>query len=394
MKELYRLRIFDKILSEYEFDKPLSRFLSELYRANKQMGSKDRKLASSLIFNYFRLGKALPDIAIYPRLAIACFLCENNENEFYTSLIKEFTPLDSSKINLQIADKIKEVKNHFSNFNLESIFPFLEYLSSTIDKNSFLESMLIQPKLWIRVKKSHIEKVKIELESLAIPYTIDSELINCLGLKNNTSLDGLDSFNKGYFEIQDRSSQYTCSFIDSEASQKWWDCCAASGGKSLMLLDKEPTIKVTVSDTRESILVNLQQRFSKSGIKDYAYYQIDLVSGFSFGDPKPEFDGIILDAPCTGSGTWGRTPEMISGFKHSDIKLFQHKQIQIAENVLPYLKKGGSLIYITCSIFTEENENVIKLLSEKYNLTIKASETIKGYTLGADSMFVAKLSKT
>src|SRR5690606_91247 len=174
--------------------------------------------------------------------------------------------------------------------------------------------------LFIRVSKGKSQKVKEELDNAGVIYSQLAE--NTISFPNATKLDQLISDQGGY-EVQDLSSQKTGEFFKPEKWEKWWDCCAASGGKSLMLLDEEPTIKLLVSDVRESILANLDERFNLVGIKNYQKKVLDLTLSQALLLSHYSFDGIILDAPCSGSGTWGRTPEMLSQFKEHSITFFQ-----------------------------------------------------------------------
>jgi 16S rRNA (cytosine967-C5)-methyltransferase len=101
----------------------------------------------------------------------------------------------------------------------------------------------------------------------------------------------------------------------------------------------------------------------------------------------------VRDAPCTGSGTWSRTPENLFYFKPEIIDDFAQRQKQIVTNVMPYLQKGGLFFYITCSVFKKENEDVANFIKEKFELQILHMELLKGYDKKADSMFVAVFSK-
>ena len=171
----------------------------------------------------------------------------------------------------------------------------------------------------------------------------------------------------------------------------WWDACAASGGKSLMLHEQEPDIKLVVSDIRESMLANLDERFQRSGLHKYQKKLLDLTQ-----NPDPvlhdyAFDGIILDAPCSGSGTWGRTPEMMARFNPDRISFFQRLQQDITRNVVKYLKPGKPLIYITCSAFKAENEANVDFLVKEVGLKLEKQTVLKGYENKADTMFVARL---
>ena len=220
-----------------------------------------------------------------------------------------------------------------------------------------------------------------------------------LALPNGTKLDlifgGQDNIlKKSYpFEVQDLSSQQTVSYFQPNRYEHWWDACAASGGKSLLLFSQEPLIKLVVSDIRESVLNNLDERFIGAGLRTYQKKVLDLTQN---ADPilhDFQFDGIILDAPCSGSGTWGRTPEMISQFDEYKIAGFHNLQKTIATNVIKYLKPGKPLIYITCSVFREENENVVACLVNDLGLQLESSAVLKGYENKADTMFVARLLK-
>ncbi|RYE27820.1 MAG: RsmB/NOP family class I SAM-dependent RNA methyltransferase, partial [Sphingobacteriaceae bacterium] len=173
----------------------------------------------------------------------------------------------------------------------------------------------------------------------------------------------------------------------------WWDACAASGGKTLLLHEQEPDLKLVVSDIRESVLDNLDERLQLASIRKYQKKVLDLTQNVDSVLHDYAFDGIILDAPCTGSGTWGRTPEMISQFSVSRIAFFQSLQKKISLNVIKYLKPGKPLIYITCSAFREENEDVVNYLVKEAGLILESSEVLKGYERKSDTMFVARLIK-
>ncbi|RZL42456.1 MAG: RsmB/NOP family class I SAM-dependent RNA methyltransferase, partial [Pedobacter sp.] len=130
-----------------------------------------------------------------------------------------------------------------------------------------------------------------------------------------------------------------------------------------------------------------------AGVKKYHKKELDLLKNNDQILHHYAFDGIILDAPCTGSGTWGRTPEMLTFFEEPKINQFSAIQKAIVANVVKYLKLGKPLIYITCSAFAEENEEVVKHITENFPLELESMELIKGYEQNADTMFVARLIK-
>lgn len=353
------------------------------------MGSNDRRSASRLLYNYFRLGMALSEKRPEQKLFIAEFLCTGVDNPF----LQHFRPDLNSMIQLPLQEKIRYAELN-EGFKPEEVFPFIPHLSSDINIAEFLSSFFIQPDLFIRINSRAIDIVLDVFLNSAIEYRRIGEY--CVALPNGTNLSSLFTdidYPVKPFEIQDLSSQQTLNYFKPERYEHWWDACAASGGKSLLLFSEQPDIKLVVSDIRSSVLDNLDERFIAAGLRTYQKKVIDLTQ-----NPDPElhhyrFDGIILDAPCSGSGTWGRTPEMISQFAGFKIQGFHNLQKTIASNVIKYLKPGKPLIYITCSVFKEENEQIVSYLQHEFGLQLEASELIRGWNQKADTMYVARLIK-
>ncbi len=102
---------------------------------------------------------------------------------------------------------------------------------------------------------------------------------------------------------------------------------------------------------------------------------------------------LSLMRPCSGSGTWGRTPEMISQFQPQKIEFFQRLQQTIAANVVDYLKPGKPVIYITCSAFKLENEAAVNFMVKELGMKVEEQAVLKGYENKADTMFVARLAR-
>ena len=384
MKALNQLKTFQRILGNYPAETPLSKFLPGFYRQNKQMGSNDRRVANRLIYNYFRLGKALYNTPIDDRLIVAEFLCNSQTNSF----LQHFKPEWALCIGFDIDEKLKLVKTVYPDFKLTDVFPWSSELSEGIDKQAFLKSFFVQPDLFIRVRKGFEQNIKSVLTKESI--TFKDEGNGCFSLPNGTRLETLFP-QQNFFEVQDLSSQQTANYFKPEKWDAWWDACAASGGKSLLLHELEPNTKLVVSDIRESILANLDERFQQAGLVKYQRKILDLTQNVDPELHNYEFDGIILDAPCSGSGTWGRTPEMISQFEPQKISFFQKLQQGIARNVVKYLKPGKPLIYITCSAFKAENEANVDFLAKKVGLKLEKQTILKGYENKADTMFVARL---
>lgn len=386
MKVEHQLKAFDQIFKSYDGSQPLHRFLFVYFKRNKQMGSSDRRWASRYIYNFFRLGKALIKADYTLRLAIADFLCSQTGS----LVIENFLPALKEHVVLSVTEKLALVQQHFPEFDLKDVFSFYENLSDAIERQDFYTSFFTQPDLFLRVNAGQMQKLTGALKQEGIQAEELGD--TTLALPNGTKLDKLLTNSKNY-QVQDLSSQKTGAFFQPQPWDKWWDCCAASGGKSLLLFDLEPKVELLVSDVRESSLQNLEERFQEAGLKKYQKKVLDLLQNNDPDLHHYEFDGIILDAPCSGSGTWGRTPEMLYYFNTHKVDYFSGLQKNIAANVVKYLKSGKPLVYITCSVFKQENEEVVSWLLENLPLKLEKMEVIKGYGNRADTMFVARLIK-
>ncbi|WP_140938188.1 RsmB/NOP family class I SAM-dependent RNA methyltransferase [Sphingobacterium lumbrici] len=380
-----QVRSFEKALNGFSNTEPFARYLTRFFKENKQMGSSDRRMTSRFCYNYFRIGKAKADLPAIERLALAEYLCET-----HSELVVLVYPDLLATMGSSVTDKIKVLFEKF-NFQLGDVFPFSEYITENIEKEAFIASFFTQPNLFIRIKRGFEKEVKSELEN--VNFAFEEIGLQTLALPNGTKLQQLVRL-EGKYEVQDLSSQRTIQFIEALPNQSWWDACAASGGKALLFLDKYPKTHLLVSDIRMSILRNLDERFQKANIRqDYRKKVIDLTKDTTSILGNELFDGIILDAPCTGSGTWGRTPEMIQQFSVNQLAEFSDLQRNIAKHVVRHLKPGGVLTYITCSVFKEENENAVDYMVNELGLKLDRWEVIKGYEDKADSMFAARLIK-
>jgi 16S rRNA (cytosine967-C5)-methyltransferase len=385
MRADHQLIAFEQILNSYDGSLPLHRFLPAYFKQHKQMGSSDRRWATRHIYSFFRLGQALPALHAEERLSIADFLCQDT----LSLVVEKNLPDLKESITLPLEEKLSLIKAKYLDFDLEQVYPFHANLSDGVDKDGFFASFFKQPNLFIRVAAEDSATIisKLTDENIAVKAISDTTL----ALPNGTKLETV--LKEGSYQVQDLSSQHTGEYFKPNKWDKWWDCCAASGGKTLLLHSLEPVIDLLVTDLRESILLNLDERFRLAGIKKYHKKELDLLQNNDQVLHHYQFDGIILDAPCTGSGTWGRTPEMLTFFEERKINQFAAIQKGIVQNIVKYLKPGKPLIYITCSAFSGENEAIVQHMIDTLPLELEKMELIKGYENNADTMFVARLIK-
>lgn len=356
--------------------------LKRFFAADKKFGSKDRKQISSLCYNYYRLGNALKNSAVDEKITVSTFLC----NRKFSSFLEAINPELNTKIELSTEAKIDYLK-----ISIDELFPFNNELSDEINKQKFAASFLVQPLFFLRIRPGKEEMVLEKLNNNNVDF--EEITTSCISLQQGFKTALLFLPNKDVV-IQDRNSQQVFNYLQKQdvflkKDIDVWDCCAASGGKSILLYDiLHGHLKLSVSDIRPNIINNLRIRFKDAGIKNYQAFTANLLDD-STARLQNKYDLIVCDAPCTGSGTWARTPEQVAFFDAAKIKEYATMQLKIATTALSYLKKGGLFFYITCSAFKKENEDIVEILQEKFHLQLLQMEYLKGYEVNADTMFVA-----
>ena len=376
------IKTANTLVNTYDGKSPLGFHLKTFFASHKKMGSTDRKTIAHICYCYYRCYFLLNQFSIEEQMINAVYLCNSSFGIFLQHIAVSL----NETVNLPLDKKLEILK-----LDKEKIFPYQLMLGSEINNNEFFNSLLTQPDLFIRLRPGQQESVLDKLTSNSIQFSQEG---TCVRMPNNTQLNGLIKLNAEAV-IQDYNSQKVLDFLDEWSFETTkvsaWDCCAASGGKAILLVDKWKNIQLTVSDIRKNILVSLQQRLQQASVQVAEMFVADLTRPV---ESEKQFDLILADMPCTGSGTWARTPEQMVFFKKKMLNEYATKQQQIAANVLHALVPGGLFFYITCSVFAAENEEQVEALAKKYPVEILLTKYLHGYNKKADTLFVAVFKKT
>lgn len=173
---------------------------------------------------------------------------------------------------------------------------------------------------------------------------------------NRDKINDHTLFQNGYFEVQDESSQLCTLFVNPQSDDQVLDFCAGAGGKTLALaalMGNQGTIIATDVDAFK--LQEAKKRIRRAGIYNTQCRLLDTEGQKWLSRQKQRFDKVLVDAPCSGSGTWRRNPDAKWKLQPKDLEELQQKQRTILDNSAQLVRPGGELVYATCSILEQEN---------------------------------------
>ena len=280
-------------------------------------------------------------------------------------------------------------------------------VNADCDLERLAEYLQKRPPLWLRAQngdvKSLLESLKSdEIEAGCHPYAKNAVCVESARVNLYTQKD----FVAGKFEIQDLASQCIGVAAAPRPGERWWDACAGAGGKSLQLADlMERRGCVVASDIRAYKLDDLRRRSRRAQFPNIMCREWD---GKALRPRQYEkFDGVLVDAPCSCSGTWRRNPDGRWTLQAAEVGEMAELQQQILQKCAPAVKHGGSLIYGTCSLFRAENQaNVERFLTANPEFELVAfphplrDELVSDGMLqlypwdgNCDALFVAKMRR-
>ena len=216
---------------------------------------------------------------------------------------------------------------------------------------AWLRSLQAEPQLWLRVKPGRGQAL-----AQVLGYTERCALPDALAYSGEEDLFRRPEFHAGDFEIQDVSSQAVGMLCGPEAGETWWDACAGEGGKLLHLSTlMRGKGMIWASDRTEWRLKKLKIRTARAQCFNY---RAALWNGGSKLPTKTRFDGVLVDAPCSGLGTWQRNPHARWTTTPEDVRELAALQLQLLRHAAAAVKPGGKLVYSVCSLPRAETTEV------------------------------------
>lgn len=411
--------------------RPADRTLNLFLRNNRQYGARDRQFISECVFTFFRyFGAAatlltggevemlekegkLPGEWVLAALLFTVWSCNQQQipvsaNVWAKRLDLEYSQTAGKSLHqicCQVARRLRRgVPEEFDSEILvpEQWWPWWKLEAQ--ERKILLQELCSRPPLWLRTQGVDRDKVVTSLAAAGVVAEKHEFVENALCVRSSrVNVYNLDAFRKGWFEVQDLASQAIGLVAAPGKGERWWDCCAGAGGKSLQLAElMHRSGTVVAGDIREYKLEDLRRRARRAGFPNIVCRAWD---GKSLpGRQRGKYDGVLIDAPCSCSGTWRRNPDA----RWSQTTREVEEILQIQARLLPLasvgVRPGGVLVYATCSGFERENEQQITaFLSEHPEFVLEAFTNPLDGTLcngmlraaGADSdrMFVARMRR-
>jgi 16S rRNA (cytosine967-C5)-methyltransferase len=316
----------EAIISEAEQGKRADAVLKQSFKASRSLSPEDKTLVSRAVFTFYRWRGWLD--------AAQSIRGQLYESESY-------------------ATRFARDPESFSDAELAARSVPKWTVAKVKSSPRWMRSLQSEPPIWLRCKRSSRQAVLDALGNVVCPFP---KVREALLYRGEEDLFRTPAFHQGLFEIQDIASQAVGLIANPQLKETWWDACAGEGGKTLHLSDlMNNTGLIWASDLAAWRLQMLKRRCGRAGVFNYRSAPWD-------GSPKlptrTKFDGVLVDAPCSGIGTWQRNPQAKWTTTETDIQELSELQARILKNAAPSVKPGGTLVYAVCTLSLAETEKV------------------------------------
>lgn len=185
-------------------------------------------------------------------------------------------------------------------------------------------------------------------------------------------------FKAGHFEVQDEGSQMVAALVTAKPGMKVIDFCAGAGGKTLAIAAQMKNKgRVLAWDTSAKRLTQIKERLKRAGVDNVQTHVLESEADAFIKRHKQSADRVLVDAPCSGTGTWRRNPDLKWRFTEKDLQKVCALQETILHSAARLVAVGGRLIYATCSILSRENEQQVQnLLKNNANFRVVCTKKI------------------
>lgn len=369
-----------QILSDFDpYRGPLDAYLRRYFQVNRSLGSKDRRWICDCVYAIWRNLITLCAILQIPH-------CPTREQWLH---IIDFW-IDNAH---SLQQKRKELPPWQALSFPKELFAQLQDSYGGLKAEEICKNQLDAAPTDIRANPIKTSRPKLLKQ---IPHDWNARAVEMLphAIRVNThkALSTHQLYKEGFFEIQDAGSQWLAEQLPVSAGNRICDFCAGAGGKTLAFAHKlKGKGQIFLHDIRTSALEQAKLRLKRAGIQNA---QIILNEKLMSDDFADFFDLIFMDAPCSGSGTLRRNPDLKARLNIDRLNELVELNFSIFQQALSRLKTHGKLLYATCSVFPMENQDFISQALHKYPIQLIKEHTLFPQAKGHDGFYMALIQKT
>jgi len=340
-----------QILRSYEASSlPLDVFLSGYFRAHKAIGAKDRKFLADTVYALVRWKGLLDHLSPKP---------PSWESRYHLYEKNAFLAA-CEDLSIPLHIRCSFPKELFSLFK-----------TAYGEERAYQLCIASNTPAPTTVRVNPLKTTRDELlTKWQETYCVSPCVFSPLGITFHKKVNffAMEEFKEGLFEMQDEGSQQIAHLVQAKPKDHILDFCAGSGGKSLAFA---PSMQgkgvIYLHDIRSKALEEAKKRLRRAGIQHAQLLHPGDVKKVHL---KRTMDWVLVDAPCSGTGTLRRNPDMKWKWRPQALPHLIQEQRQIFEEALSYLKPQGKIVYATCSILPQENEDQIRYFQEKFGLEL------------------------
>ncbi len=377
----------------YYADKVVSKAL----KSDKRFGSRDRRFVAETIYEMVRWKRLYNEIAGTK----GHYTTENIWKNFAVYAVLKGYEIPEWH---QFADlPVRRIKGKFDELSKDRVFresipDWLDTLGKKeLGDNWPAEIKALNEKAKVILRVNTLKTTKEFLQKELVKEGIETVFIkgypDALELVERKNVFMTDIFKKGYFEMQDASSQLVADFLDVKPGMRVIDTCAGAGGKALHLAAlMENKGNIIALDIHAHKLKELKKRAKRDGAHNITIRPIE--NSKVIKKLKNSADRVLIDAPCSGLGVLKRNPDAKWKMQPEFIDNIKEIQSDILQRYSSMVKKGGKLVYATCSILPSENEEqVAKFLATNEAFILVEQKSILASESGYDGFFMALLER-
>lgn len=339
------------LLEAYEAQTlPLDLFIHHYFREHKALGSKDRAFIAEIAYKLTRWQKLID------------YLCKG---ESWKEIFEEYLKLDFDELqkNEEIPIDVR-VSCPDELFTLLTDHYGLEQATKICLTNNKPAPTVIRVNT-SKISRDHLFGKWKRLYGISPTKHSPDGII----FHKKVNFFELQEFKDGFFEVQDEGSQMVAKLVKPTPGQQVLDYCAGSGGKTLAFAPQmQGKGQIHLHDIRTRVLLEARKRLKRAGIQNN---QIHAPDSPQLEKLKKKMDWVLVDAPCSGTGTYRRNPDMKWKFSQEMLTRLVGQQRTIFEKGLSFLRPDGRIVYATCSILKEENEKQVEHFIKTYSLEIE-----------------------